>query len=415
LIGALIKKDLLLKVKNPSGLILLVSLPLVFALLLGLIFSPKKEEGPAVSVRLLIEDQDQSFVSQFLTGAFGRGELSTMFVTTAVDSGVGRAMMDKGKGSALLVIPKGFGKTLLDEKPTELVIVKNPSESFAPKIAEETASVLAEGAGRIIRFVSVPLKAIRNQSESNRHFSNAEIAALSVQIYGMIRQVAPILNPPIIAVKQTTVGQAEAPVPRSILYVYFLAGVSVFCLLFLLEAMARDFIEERENRTLHRQLSASVGISTFVLSKLLFLTAIGLVAHTLVWTTACIGFGIRIPLRQIPLFAGFSLILVFALVGIIGLFYSLVQKRAQAQAAASAVIIFFGLFGGAMIPVENMPAFMRPLTVISPVFWGQDGIKKILIDHTAPNALIIHFIVLGAVAAVFNGLAFLFFNRRLRS
>ena len=113
------------------------------------------------------------------------------------------------------------------------------------------------------------------------------------------------------------------------------------------------------------------------------------------------------------MFAGFSLLLIPGLVGVITLFYGVVTKRGAPQAGASALIIFFGLFGGGMIPVENMPKFMKPLTVLSPVFWGQDGIKKILIDHSLAGGLVVHATVLCAIALVFNGAAMLCYNRRM--
>jgi len=414
LIGTLIKKDLLLKVKSPGGFLLLVSMPLLFALLLGLIFGPKESGETAVRVRLLTEDHDRSFASQFLTGAFGRGELAQMFEVTALDSGTGRAWMDRGKGSALLVIPKGFGRTLLDEKPAELLLIKNPGESFAPRIAEETVSILAEGGDRLFRIADGPVREIRRHIDTDTEFTTGEIAVLSVNIYLLIRRLENVLFPPQIVLREAGVDGQEESVPSSVLYVHLLAGIAIFSLLFLIEALARDFHTEHERRTLHRQIAGPVGIGTFVSSKLIFLWIAGMAAHVLVWLAACLLFGIRIPAEQFGPFVLFSAILLAALTGVIGALYGLVRKRSQIQAVAPAVILFFGMTGGAMIQIDFLPPFLKPMSVLSPIYWGQDALKKMLIENLPPSAIGMNLAVLGLAALVFNGLAMMLFSRKFR-
>jgi ABC-type multidrug transport system permease subunit len=38
-----------------------------------------------------------------------------------------------------------------------------------------------------------------------------------------------------------------------------------------------------------------------------------------------------------------------------------------------AVIMLFGAVGGSMLPAEFMPAWMKPLQAISPVYWTLEG------------------------------------------
>ena len=320
----------------------MIALPLLFATLLGSLFGPKSGDGVDFKVKLLTEDHDQSFASQFLTGAFGRGELAEMFEVTAVDSGTGRALMDKGKGSALLIIPKGFGKNLLHERPTQVELIKNPSESFAPKIVEETMNILTEVADRFIRFSSGPLRIIRDKIDRDEDFSDAEMALLAVTVYRKLDRVGDYLFPPAIAIESGSVQDEdnEDSLPMANLYVVLLSGISIFCLLFMLEAMAREFYTEQENNTLYRLMIGPIRIFTFVAAKLLFLFLVGLTAQTLIWMTAILLFGIRIPAFQILPFIGFSIILLAALTGLVGLIYGVSNKRSQAQAIAPAVIIF---------------------------------------------------------------------------
>lgn len=416
MIRNLIAKDLLIRLKNPTGFITLTLLPILFALLLGMIFGSDSDEQPAIRVTLLTEDHDDTFASQFILGAFGRGELAGMFQATAVDSGTGRAMMDEGKASALLVVPKGFGDALLNEEPTHLELVKNPSESFAPKIAEETVLIMSELSDRFVRLNSDQLRKIKGFIDSDTDPSDAQMAILAVNTYHLIKRVQDVLFPPAIALKTSEVeNEEDTAMPASVLYVYLLAGISVFTLLFMMEALARDFYTEQENQTVHRLLSGPVRPAAYVFSKLLFIYVAGFISFLLVWLIAGGLFGIRLPIRLAPGFILLVLILLTSLTGIIAAIYAVSSSRSQAAAIAPACIIFFGLFGGAMIQVNQLPQFMRPVSLASPVYWGQDAIKQILLEQADIRAIWMHLAVLGGIGLVLNGLSFLRFERKLRS
>ncbi|NQT26331.1 ABC transporter permease [candidate division KSB1 bacterium] len=415
MIWKLIKKDLLLRLKNPTGFITLTLLPILFALLLGMIFGPKSDDAPAIQISLLTEDHDDTFVSEFILGAFGRGEMAKMFQVTAVDSGTGRQMMDEGKASALLIIPKGFGDALLDEEQTHLELVKNPSESFAPKIAEETITILAEMSDRFVRLSSKQIRQIRKSIDSDTEMSDAQMAIMAINTYHLIKRVEDILFPPAIAIETADVEEEKDPMSASVLYIYLLAGISIFSLLFMMEALARDFFVEQDNQTAYRLLSGPIRPFTYVISKLSFIYIVGLVSYLLVWIIAIILFGIRLPLYLVPPFLLLILVLLTSLTGIIGMIYSLAANRSQASAIAPACIIFFGLFGGAMIQAEQLPQFMRPISFTSPVYWGQDAVKKLFVENLGIASIWINLAVLGGIGLLLNGLSFLFFERKLRA
>ena len=67
----LLKKDISRKFREPFGFLLLTSIPLVFSLLIGVIFGPRSGEESAFKVKILIADRDSSFVSEMFSSAFG--------------------------------------------------------------------------------------------------------------------------------------------------------------------------------------------------------------------------------------------------------------------------------------------------------------------------------------------------------
>ena len=382
MIFKLVIKDALRRIKQPSGYLIIISLPFLFTLLLGLAFGPRKPDESIIQVKMLIEDRDDSFASHFLTNAFSNGEMQKLFQITAVDTGQGRTAMDRGDASALLIIPDGFGDSLLHRKAVALELIKNPGEAFAPKIAEETVLILAEGGDRILRMADTPLNTIRKRIDSETDITDAEMAILSVQMLQMIRKVEDILFPPLIQMESSTSGETGQEPDSAGFFGYILGSVLVMTLLFILEVLNRDVFIEVENHTFTRQRLA-VGFFQYNLSKIIFVYLSGILSYLLVWAIGVPLFGIHLTFMQgIRLFI-FAFILLIGLTGIITFIYALAQTRSQAQSIAPAIIIGFSMLGGAMIPLESLPGFVRQASVISPVYWGIQALHEIVLGNAS--------------------------------
>lgn len=414
MIWKLILKDIRRRIKQPAGYLILVAMPLIFALLIGLVFGPKESGESLIQVKMLIEDRDDSFASHFIANAFGNEEMQNMFDVSAVDSGAGRPLMDQGKASALLIIPQGFGDSLLHQNTIALTLIKNPSESFAPKIAEETVQILAEGGDRLVAMAEGPLKTIRRRLDSDTEISEPEIALMGVQLYRMIRKVDNILFPPLITLNSPTSDDSEEDSDRSSMFAFILCAVLVMALLFSLEVLSRDFFMEQEINTLTRQRIA-VGTIRYVLAKTGFIYLSGLVSFALVWMIAVPLFGISLSLLQAGRMALFSLVLMAGLTGVITMIYALAKNRNQGQSIAPAVILGFSMLGGAMMPLENFPPFIRRISVISPVYWGIEALQKITIADASLRDISIHVAILAAIAVLLLIPSIIFQQRKFRS
>jgi ABC-2 type transport system permease protein len=416
LILHLLKKDISRKFREPFGFLLLTSIPLVFSLLIGVIFGPRSGEESAFKVKILIADRDSSFVSEMFSSAFGGSRMNDLFSMEKTDSLTGRMRMEKGGASALLVIPDGFGDAVLDQKPVSLVLIKNPSEAFAPKIAEQTVSILCEASERLVRIGSSPIRAIRKGIREDSSFSEVEIALLAIQIRRLISKVEDVLIPPQIAIRdEKAVEPQEEKQPASVMYTHIIAGVLTFFLLFVIEALARDLFQEQDMHTLSRIRTGPVSLAQFVASKQIFLFIMGLLSYSLVWLTAGLLFGMRVPVRIIPVFIAFSVLLLASLTGIVGIIYGLARTRSQAQEISPALFILFGMLGGAMVSLDSLPQFLRRFSVISPVYWGQDGIKILLLRPEDASSVLPHILIFAVLTVVFNGSAYLLFHRKFRT
>ena len=389
-------------------------MPLFFALLMGLIFQPKEQKETAIRVNLLVEDRDESAVSRFILGAFGNKEMGDLFHVTTVDSGAGRPMMDAGKASALLIIPEGLGESLLNQRPASLTLIKNPSEAFAPKIAEETVEILAEGGDRLITLLQGPLQIMRLNAASDHEYSQVELGIIAFQVYQIMRKIDGILIPPLITLNSQTSEADQSTDDSSNIFAYLLASILVMSILFILEVISRDFFDEQEKNTFKRQRIA-MGMSDVIIAKLIFVYLSGLFAYFLVWAVGIPSFGIKITLHQGIDLAVFAFVLIAACTGVISFIFALAKTRSQAQSVAPAVILGFSMLGGAMVPLNNLPQFIQRIAVISPVYWGIDAMHRITLENASLPEIGRHLLILSALATALLVPSLLIQQRKFRS
>jgi len=415
LIRALLKKDINRKLANPAGYLIMLAMPLFFTLLMGVIFSPREKQNILPQVRLLLVDQDSSFVSNMMINMFNRGELADMFRVTQVPLDSGRTLIEKDQASALLIIPTGFQDSLIAQKSSTVKLVKNPGQQFAPKMAEETVKIFCLGADRLFRVAAGPVKMVNEMFKAGEWPDAKQVAPLIIALKTLFNKQSNYLNPPLVKLTEKTVSIQDKAQPDFNIFAFLLSGMIVMFLLFNLDTLARDIYREKENLTLFRIVTGPVSVQNFVLSKQIFLFLSAATAFYLVWIVALLFFRISITLPQILIFMIFSAILIASMTGIISLFYSMVKTRAQGSAIASALIICLSITGGAMIPLQSLPQFIKQISFISPVFWGVDGIQKILIYNFGLRQLAEHFIILVILAILLNTGACILYERKFRS
>lgn len=413
MIWQLLKKDLLRRYKNPLGFIVLIILPLVLVGLMGLVFAPSNNNNVLQPIKLQIEDHDQSFLSKMLPGAFGSDQLASMFDVQPVDSGKGRAMMDAGKASALLIIPEDFGADVFDGKPTKLILIKNPGEAFSPKIAEETVFIFAEGLDRLFRLAEEPLSAIRENVKAQQDITDAETAQISIMFSRLIRQVEVYLFPPLITLEKAEADNEQNQSNTVNIFGYILAGVMVMSLFFVLDNVAKDIFVEQENRTLYRIKTSPASLRQYALSKMLSTGLVGLLSHFLVWALGSLIFQIHFAPTQLFRFIVFSFVILFSLTALILFLYTVLRSRSQASAIIPIIVIFFSMVGGSMIPVNSLPDFIQKMAVVSPVYWAVNGLQKVVIENADLGAIQLNTLILGSAAVALTIVSQFLLNRKL--
>jgi ABC-2 type transport system permease protein len=368
----LVRKDFRRKWKNPIVIIGFMLIPVLFTALFGMVFSPSKD-SVLPQITILVADKDGSLVSNFLTTAMSQGELKKMAALKPVENEEeGRELLNKGKASALLVIPAEFGQQVLEGKKSEILLLKNPSEQFLPLIAEEIADTTTLILSGLLSVFSEEVDLIR-KGMKRETIPDMDVAALSVRIRKRIEGITPYILPPVISLKQVIIEKDKETKEESPLtvYSYILPAMSILFLLFICNIVFEDILREKEAGTLLRLSISPLTINEFIWSKIVVSMLIGILCTTVLVGMGTLFFSINwgnvLPVLLI------ILCLNILIAGFIAFLYSFIRTERQAGAVMAPVILVMSLLGGSMVPVSNFPPFVQKLSKLTINHWGLEA------------------------------------------
>jgi len=371
--------DLRRRMKSPLAIFLMMLVPLTMTLLIGLVFG-SQNDGSMPTIKVLLVDRDNGIVSRFLKGAMQQDTLATMLDLEVVDSAKGEEMMAKGKASAMIEIPEGFTADFIERRPVEIRILKNPSESFLPVIVEEmikTGVVLLDRVGFIF---SGPLGMLDSIFESGRFPEGEKVNALLSQSRDGMILSGGYLSGAILKFRSETVSPDEEDEEEEDglnIYAYVLPGSMVFGLLFISQITLKDLVREKQGGTLRRVLASPASGSEIAAGKVLVTFSVTALVSIIIIVVSVLAFGIEVgsPLPLVIHFIGVMLMCT----GIMSFMFGLIPRERVADTVIPVVILVLALFGGSMVPFEQLPGILQRIGRLSPVYWGGRGFRQLFL------------------------------------
>jgi len=364
-------------------------------------------DGPQPVAQVFIVDEDRTFFSRLLAGAINQA--SGIMRAEEVELAAGRARIEKGEGSALLIIPKGFGEAVLRETPARLTLITNPEQTILPGIVEESLEVFADGVFYIHRVFGDELRMLAaGPPAGSSTFPDVDVARLSVSFNQAVQRLQTYLFPPAIDLQTTSAGDAQPQQRPMTLTMLFLPGIVMMSLLFMAQGLSADVWQERAQGTLRRAACAPPGLVTMLLGKMLAWSALILLVAMVILALGM--FYLALPLSRLPAALAWSVFSGLAFL----LLMLLIQLHATSQRAASiltnSIVFPLLMLGGSMFPTEVMPRWMNSVNRFIPNAWALERLKDILFDRADAASLLAAFSGLSALGLV----AFLLSMRRLR-
>ena len=389
-------KDLERMLRDPASVLISISIPLLVGVMLKLLNSG----GGQPVAKLLVADQDSTFLSSMMLRATEQGELAEIIQSEAASETEGRRLLDKGNASGLLIIPDGFSDALLDRKPVTLTLLTNPSQRILPGILEETLHTFVEGlniAGQLAEGSLSPL--LRQLRETEEDVPpDALIAQFSVETNQLVRRVQPYLFPPVVHVNTVNLEEPKDEAASRSFGDIFFPSMFFMAIVFVAQSLSDDVWKEKMRGTLRRALTTPLSLGPFMLGKTL--AAALLLALVSFVALAAARWLLALPFSGIPLavlwttLAGTFMLLFFTTLQL------LASSQRGGQLLTTALTFPLVMLGGAFFPFEVMPEWMASIGRWTPNGWALLRLREILDGHPDPALLGITALALLGIGAM---------------
>ncbi|MEJ7603857.1 MAG: ABC transporter permease [Kofleriaceae bacterium] len=325
MIGAAIKKDVWLLLRDRGALISLFLLPIIFIVAFGAMFGPRAGSGKPRPIAIWHQPGDARGQAVATTLAQAAG-------FAAAPAGTADEVRDQVASERViagLVVPPGTG-------PIELVIdLASPLQVRGP----------IQGA-----------------------LSAVVMRAMSPSPTGSHEPLVEAKSPPGLALPPENVSSFQITVPgNAVLFGFFMA---------LTVAMA--FVGERRTGTWRRLLAAPVPRWKALVATLVPYFLVGVVQLAFLFGIGAGVFGMQVA-GSVGALVALSLALALCAVCLGLLFAAVARTEKQLGAIGSVTLLVMGLLGGCMFPRLLMPDAMKRLGLGVPHGWALDGYHDVLV------------------------------------
>jgi ABC-2 type transport system permease protein len=377
------RKDLLLRVRDRSVLVIGVIAPLVLAFIFNLVFGDTLTgDRGAIEFDYGVHDADEGQVGQaFVVLLDEIGTDHAITIEHFLSENEARDSVETGEIDALFVVPAGVTNGFAQGEPTEIEVVGNVdsstatgvataiAEGFSTQLATSTVAAVAAAEGGAIDPAQIPATVAEAAGQSP--------AAIVLDVSAETRQLDTAT--------------------------YFVAGLSIFFLFFVAGLGVTSMLEERRDGTMARLIAAPVGRSSILGGKALmsFVIGLGAMATLVIASTLLMGADWGPPLGVAML----TVAAVAAVVALMSLVGGLARTPEQASNLQAIVGVTFGMLGGSFVPIADSESLIGRLQSLTPNAWFLRGLGDIstgeITAAVLPVAVLAGMAVVGGVAATF--------------
>ncbi len=399
LIGALIRKEILLLTRDWHGLALLFVLPAVFICIMSLAMQDAHELGGSRQEPVRVLDLDDTDTSRTFVAELNALEAFRFQHVDAAATDretLADAVQARDVGIAL-ILPEGFSAMLQGGQDDALGLEVLHGPGLLPQVRELFA-LGVEGALTQAMLASA-----------------LERLAPSWQPGGRAQQV---LQDSSLTVISTPVyrGNSSRHTPNAVQQ--SVPAWLVFAMYFIVSPLASSLIIEREQGTLARLRQLNVPAGWVLGGRVLPYYAVNMVQLVLM---------LAVGVYLVPLLGGDQLTLggspaglwviasanSLAAIGFALLIASLSKTLIQATLLGGVITLIMGALGGIMVPKAVMPPGMQAAANLSPMSWGLEGFWHILLRLEGAAAALPEALALAGFGMVCWTLAAILHRRNL--
>jgi ABC-2 type transport system permease protein len=342
--SALIRKEILLLLRDWHALLLLFVMPAAFILVMSLALQDRFAEDRGVSLSYYLVDEDHSAESIALTAALAG---SKEFKAEASQASLPdlRQAVQHDKVQFLIYLPAGFGKALGGDAPLAMQMQAGPGVEPA-----------------LFELFNARLQGLLAQLDLQKRLAQLSVSMPQMDAGGRLLHAESLY----------TAGARPSSVQQNV------PAWLMFAMFFISIPLSTTWVQERSQGTYARLRSMGVSAGQLLLGKLIPYVGITLLQVLLmlavgIWLVPLLG-GERLQLGHAP--AALTLMALagsFAAVSYALLIANLVSSAEQATLFTGVANLLMAAIGGIMVPRFVMPAAMQAIGLYSPMAWGLEG------------------------------------------
>ena len=417
-------KDLKLIFRDRAALTFMLLAPFLLTIGMGFVTGRFSGNSSGLSnIPVVIVNLDKEQLGNALANVFSSEELADLMEpTSSPDPKAARRFIDDDKAAAAIIIPAGFTRSIIpaegatspaldlpsksgasvsqnnvQSEPVKIELYANPtrptSAGVVKAIVDEFISRVEEGrTSGLTSIVQLMQAGLLNpqdaQSETRKLFENVQQSEST-------------------AITLKTDKEGAEAVQFDIL-AYMAPGMALLFLMYTVSYGGRSILAERSQGTLPRLLVSPTSTSEVLGGKVLGIFLTGVAQVGILILASSVFFGVKWGDTL-----GLAILILAAVFGATGwgmLITALARTPAQIGSIGSALMLIFGIMGGSFINLDQMPAYVRTLSKITPNAWGLDGFTTLALGGRLPNLMqpITALLIMGAVLF---GIAVVLFNR----
>ncbi|HZM21639.1 MAG TPA: ABC transporter permease [Anaerolineales bacterium] len=379
-------KDLKLVFRDRAALTFMLLAPFLLTIGMGFVTGRFSGGSSGLSdIPVIIVNLDHEQLGDALAEVFSSEELADLMEPTASsDPEAARRLIDDDQASAAIIIPEGFTQSIIptegssfdqnyvQPEPVKIEVYTNPSRPTSSGVVK---AIVDEFVSRVEEGRTSDMTSILQLAASG--FITSENAQTEAR--NLFQNVDTTENTAIML--KTNIQGAEA-VEFDIL-AYMAPGMALLFLMYTVSAGGRSILEERTQGTLPRLLISPTSSAQVLGGKVLGIFFTGVAQVGILILASTIFF--RVNWGDAAGIVALILATAFGATGWGMLITALARTPAQVSSVGSALMLIFGILGGSFIELEQMPAFLRTISKITPNAWGLDGFTTLALGGTLRN------------------------------
>jgi ABC-2 type transport system permease protein len=375
------QKDIAVMMRDKGAMVLMLLAPIVLTLAMGAVsgsFSGRQTTAGISDVPVMILNLDQGQAGAAIVTGF-KSQTQYFIVEDVTDEAIARDAVRGDKVAAAILIPVDFTASIQAGSGGTPVVVEVYGSSARP-ISVDLVQSFVNGIINQIEVIPASLEVTANQLISSGLITPEQQGTIAEQMASRLMQ-----NPrssQSISIRDLS----ETKAKDFNALAYLAPAMAIFFLMYTVTQASRSILDERDQGTLPRMLISPTRNSEVLGGKVLSVVAIAFLQVGVLVLASAMLFRLDwgSPLPVLLLVIGVSL--GASAWGI--LLASFSKNPYQVTSLGTALMLLFGIMGGAFISVDSFGGVMKLISKITPHAWALEGFNTLALGGTLNDIVV---------------------------